>query len=58
MDNLKIAQIILGVLLLFSGILLMARPKRVESEKEDILAIAGTFLLVLGFVLLTSAFIR
>lgn len=52
MEQLVLVQIVVGVLFLAAGFLILIRPKRSESEREDLLALGGTFLLVLGFLLL------
>jgi len=43
---------------LYSRIFLLIRPKRVENSKEDYLALAGIFLLVLGFILMASLLLK
>jgi len=52
MEPSKIIQIIAGVISLGIGLFLVLRPKREEGAREDYLAMSGTFLVVLGFLLL------
>ena len=52
MGSWKIIQIIGGVISLGIGLFLVLRPKREEGSREDYLALSGTFLIVLGFLLL------
>lgn len=58
MSSLIIAQIIAGVIFLGAGLFLVLRPKREESEREDFFAMAGTFLIVLGFLFLVLLVVK
>ncbi len=53
-----LVQIIAGVIFLTAGILGLTRPKLAEDKREDYLALAGTFSLILGFLLLSLLLLR
>ena len=53
-----LVQIIAGVIFLAGGIFGLTRPKWAEDKREDYLALAGTFSLILGFLLLALLLLK